>query len=341
MKTKTIKLLSLATAVASTLTNQVSAVIPPADSVVPESATNDAQKEEPMADVWAFQEKDGITANIVVRPATQADDATKSKILQHPALVGRGVVLVKILWEKSGECIGQSKWGQTEMKPQEYWQGVENRVILAIEVAARNSQPKQPTEQVADPAQGKPISVKHPNALITEVDVNSATVQKMRDTGCIIFTVFPSKVTAIGVITTEGLVLLDDMGGNRGLKYLSLGPLGPGVIIPSDPKTFVVNYGTTVVNPFKQAKVCEKVLKDTVKIVPGGKEVSNATKPLRDAVQQAGNIGIVGTTPNRVIDGLTQRPIPTLEKGVQTVIVKPAEQGAKAIVGVLKSLNPF
>ena len=95
--------------------------------------------------------------------------------------------------------------------------------------------------------------------------MNSATIQKMRDAGCVIFTVFPSKVTAVGVITAEGLVILDDMGGNRGLKYVSLGPLGPGIIIPKDPEKFAVNLGQTAINPFRQAKVCEKVLTDAVK----------------------------------------------------------------------------
>jgi len=329
MKTKTIKLLSLAITAASAITNQALAVITPAESTVPSSVTDDSRTEEALADIWSLQDMNGATVGVVNRQATTEDETKNSKILKHPALKGGGLILLATLRSDDGES-SRIAWGK--VLPQSYWEDLENRLVTKIEIAASKSQ--TPThEQAAKGAQEKGISVTHRNPLVTEVDVNSATLENLRNAGCVIFTVFPSKITAVGVITTEGLVLLDDMGGNRGLKYLSLGPLGPGVIVPSDPEKFAVNLGKTAVNPFQQAKVYEKVLKDTVRIVPGGQEVATATKPLRQAVEQLGNIQLAGTTPGRIVDGLQKDPVKTVEKGLETGLFKPAEQVGGAVAG--------
>jgi hypothetical protein len=256
----------------------------------------------------------GKTVGIVLREAKPEDEGAGIRIFKHPALRGGGLALLRAMWMDGGTCSGEARWGELLGEP--YWKDLEGRLGMAVEVAARKQQQPQQLRSGA-PAE-KSISVIH-HGPVMELSMSSDAVKGLRYGSCLIFQVFPSKVTAAAFVGSEGLVLMDDLGGNRGLKYLSLGPVGPGVLVPRDPRVFVVNLGRTAVNPLRQAKVCEAVLKDAARSLPGGKEVASAAKPLREAIQRLGDTRIAGTTPNHAIQSWQEDPAKAAEKTVKSV----------------------
>src|SRR5439155_18226726 len=161
----------------------------------------------------------------------------------------------------------------------------------------------------------KVLSVKHPNSLVTEVDVSSEAVHASSGFACIIYKIFPNKVTAAGCVATTGLVMFDELGGNEGVRYVGNGflGLGPGMIVPKNPKKFGANVVKTTINPFKQAKLYEKALQPIVAAIPGGKQVvsvgQQGLKVIRDDK-------ILGTRPSHALASWQNDPAEAAHKTV-------------------------
>jgi len=301
---------------------------------------------DPLAEIWQFTDSEGHQIGLVLRVAQPADLICGKKLVTHAVLGGSKLAILAVQWPDGN----QIQWGDPQ-KPVAYWSALEAGLVTVLDTVQHQATTPLPAQQ---PAPGKPVTVQHPIPFLTVANVSSEALRKGQSVTCVIFAVTPAKVTAVACIGASGLVALDALGGNKGLKYICIGPVGPGLILPNDPKTFVVNAATTAINPLKQAKLYEKSLQQIVRAIPGGKD---AVAAVRDGViRPIGDVKILGTTPSKAVEAWQKDPVAAAAKTAASLGNTPINGGGATLghavehwtsdpVGAagrtIESLNPF
>jgi len=270
-------------------------------------STNKLEEIGAIAEIWELQNVNGRRLGVIVRREIPDDKALGTKIAPINVVDGYGMAVIGIQWPDGRRV----RWGDEAEEPVSFWKDVDGKMydlFAQVEQHAQRPQPKIP----------KDVKVGHPAPLITTVDLSSDAVRKAQGVSCIIYKVFPNKVTAVACIGSTGLVVLDELGGNEGVRYVGTGLFGtgPGIVVPKNPKKFGANYVKTTINPFKQAQLYAKVAQPIVRLIPGGKETVHFGKK---ALEVPADWRILGTTPSHAIASWQKDPLAAAKQTGESV----------------------
>jgi hypothetical protein len=93
-------------------------------------------------------------------------------------------------------------------------------------------------------------------------------VQTGSGISALVYRAAPNQVTAAVAIAGGGVVLLDELGGEKGVTFYTL-PTGETIPLPADRGAAIKELANAVVNPVEGAKLAEKVAQSIVRSPEG------------------------------------------------------------------------
>ncbi len=300
--------------------------------------------------ILELKDLNGDRVGIVFREAQTDDFSAKNVILGHRNISGPGVALLQLIRQQDGKVTDFLPYGD-DRRTFRYWNDLTEKFVSIIDSVVPSGNKTYPeSNPVSANEDHRPFALRLGGNPIW-IKVHSDTLKKARDGTAMLFALEPNKVTAIGYVGAEGLVLIDKLGGNKGVR---LTPFGPAMVIPADPKEFAKNAGKLAVNPLDQAKFYGQALEDFAKSIPGGSDLSKPFGFIKVAIQQMGNLPILHTTVGKALVTWSNDPATALAKtlgplaevkigGTTINHAKRSweENPAKAAVKTLKSLKPW
>jgi hypothetical protein len=185
--------------------------------------------------------------------------------------------------------------------PVERWLVLKERVRRELErMMPKETVAEEPTPPAppAAPANGEGIQVgAGPLPGLTTVSLPTEALGTLRDVTSVLVALAPNKATVLGAVVAEGLVMLDQLGGEKGFSVITALPFANmTMIVPKDPVQCAKNVAS-LINPVKQ-------LKRSGQLLDKGTDV--LLRPLPPPVRKYVTPSI--QYPGRTIEHLIRRP---------------------------------
>ncbi len=199
---------------------------------------------------------------------------------------------VRVKYTKGPQEGALLPWRSPLLKTDE-WTRMEGEVLSAIQAQVPPPQNEEPSPDNGAPSGGAGAGAAEPHAhlrgidglpFLQEFELNSAAVDLSGQVAGLLYEVLPNEVTAIGVLTTDGLALFDHLNDGQGVRGFAALPLTSSIIfVPDKPLDFTKNMVKLAFDPEEQlevlgrlgvsanpAGVLRKSIGDTVASMSGG-----------------------------------------------------------------------
>lgn len=216
---------------------------------------------EPLVLKMAGNRSESVALNLVPKTAVAENGVKEFACTWHPSRKAM------VAWVRM-ETGAQMPWGCPE-RDEAYWGGLEHALETELKRYCGLALSQDETA-LLDLATDKPnVTVgKGPIPLSVRVTSNSEAVKAGGTITSVLYTLAPNEVTAAAAVVGETAVVIDGMGGSRGLSLYAV-PSGQVVIVPNDPVAFAKNLGRAAIDPRDGAKVAMQVTSSFV-TTPGG-----------------------------------------------------------------------
>jgi hypothetical protein len=166
---------------------------------------------------------------------------------------------LELLWIANSNETQNILW-RDETKPRPYWHDREDAIDDQLK-ALRGvlSGPSANTPSPSENNGGPTITLRRAHVpFVLRGDLNHMAVQEGAGVTSLIYTCAPTPATAAVAVVGDGVVLLDELGGEHGVTFYTL-PTGQTIALPRDRGEAIKNLAKVTINPVEGARLAVKV----------------------------------------------------------------------------------